>query len=88
MADDDRVSDSSGAIDDRIADANNGTGREHPDAAGGFVGGKNGTRKEGLTDTGVNASDLPSGDSPLRLVNPNKADPRNSRPTAPYTEGD
>lgn len=86
MAEDTTVSDNSGAMDDRLEDAHHGAGRERHDAEGAFGGGKNGTRKGSLTDTGVNPSDLPSGDSPLRLMNTNRADPQNSRPTAPYTE--
>jgi hypothetical protein len=84
----DQVSDNSGAMDDRLEDARAGAGRERQDAEGAFGGGKNGTRKGSLTDTGVNPSDLPSGDSPLRLMNTDKADPQNSRPTAPYTADD
>ena len=85
MQQNDQVSDNSGTMDDRLEDGRAGAGRERHDAEGAFGGGKNGTRKGGLTDTGVNPSDLPSGDSPLRLMNVVKADPENSRPTAPYT---
>ena len=86
MQENDQISDGSGSFDDRVDDARSGAPRERHDAEGAFGGGKNGTRKGSLTDTGVNPSDLPSGDSPLRLMNTNKADPQNSRPTAPYTE--
>lgn len=80
MAADNGTSDGRGAMDDRIEDARHGAERDRHDTEGAFGG--------GLTDTGVNPSDLPSGDSPLRLTNTNRADANDSRPTAPYTENE
>jgi hypothetical protein len=72
-------------MDDRETEHDRDEFGQRNEAPGAFGGGKNGTRPGGLTDTGVNPSDLPSGDSPLRLSKDKPDDPENSRPTAPYT---
>ena len=75
-------------FDDKVGEGRAHDAREKNEAPGAFGGGKNGTRPGGLTDTGLNPSDYPSGDSPDRLTKAKAADPQNSRPTAPFIEND
>ena len=85
MAEQEQSGDQSGSLEHKVGEGRSHAARDQHDAAGAFGGGKNGTTPGGLTDTGLNPSDYPSGDSPERLTKAGRDDPQNSRPEAPYT---